>query len=282
MKCTRRQFLRRAFWSTTALGIGGAAYTKLIEPHRVQVSHIHVVLPGLARALDGVTVAQITDLHRSSLVSRHYIEHCVATANRLAPDLIVFTGDTLTDDGSADPAALVSDTAACLGQAQARHGVYASLGNHDHWFDADLVTKLIERAGVPVLRNQSTTVNINGARLPLVGLGDLWTEGVDFQKAFAGVNDQPALVLMHNPDTFEHWPRSGAHLVLAGHTHGGQVNLPFFGAPVVPSRYGQKYAQGLFRSGDTVMYVNRGLGVLWPGVRLNCRPEISVFHLRSA
>lgn len=282
MNLTRRQFLRRAFLSTATLGLGGAAYATLVEPHRIQTNHIHVTLPGLARALDGVTVAQITDLHRSSLVSRRYLERCVAIANRLEPDLIVFTGDSLTDDGSDDPATLAGDTASCLGQARARHGVLAALGNHDHWFDADVVTKLIERAGIPVLRNQNTTVTINGAPLPVVGLGDLWTEGVEFQKAFTGIDDLPALVLMHNPDTFEHWPRPGSHLVLAGHTHGGQVNLPVFGAPVVPSRYGQKYAQGLFRRDDTAMYVNRGLGVLWPGIRFNCRPEIAVFHLHSA
>lgn len=282
MKLTRRQFLRRAFWSTAALGLGGAAYTKLIEPHRVQVSHVNVPLPGLPRALDGLTVAQLTDLHHSALVSRPYLQRCINRVNALAPDLIVFTGDYLTDDGSEDPATLVHESAECLAGARARYGVFASLGNDDHWFDGDLVTKLIERAGVPVLRNQNTTVTIRGAPFPVVGLGDLWTEHVDFQKAFAGISDLPALVLMHNPDTFEHWPRPGTHLILAGHTHGGQVNLPMFGAPVVPSRYGQKYAQGLFRRGDSTMYVNRGLGVLWPGVRFNCRPEIALFHLHSA
>jgi predicted MPP superfamily phosphohydrolase len=87
---------------------------------------------------------------------------------------------------------------------------------------------------------------------------------------------------MHNPDTFELWPLAGTHLILAGHTHGGQVNLPLIGAPVVPSRYGQKYAQGLFRRDNTFMYVNRGLGVLWPGIRFNCRPEIAIFQLHSA
>jgi predicted MPP superfamily phosphohydrolase len=291
VKLTRRQFLRRAFWSTAAFGLGGTAYVTLIEPHRVQISHLSIPLPGLPRALDGVTIAHLTDLHRSTLVSRRYLAHCVATVNRLAPDLIVFTGDYLTHArserarfayGTVDPSELARECADCMGQARARYGVFATLGNHDHWFDAKVVTAHIERAGIPVLRNQTVTATVRGAPLPVVGLGDLWTEGVNFHQAFAGIADGPAVVLMHNPDAFEHWPRNGADLVLAGHTHGGQVNLPLVGPPIVPSRYGQKYAQGLFRRGNATLYVNRGLGVLWPGVRFNCRPEIAVFHLHCA
>ena len=289
MPLSRRQFLRRAFWSTVTLSLGGTAYTRLIEPHRVQVTHHDIPLPGLARALDGVTIAQLTDLHRSALVDRPYLERCVRRANALHPDLIVFTGEYLTHGrnersrvayGDDDPADLIRDCAACMAQAQARHGVFASLGNHDLWYDGNIVTRTIESAGIPVLRNKNTTVSISGAPLPVVGLGDLWTEGLNFPTAFAGI-ETPAIVLMHNPDGFEHWSQPGNHLILAGHTHGGQVNLPVLGAPVVPSFYGQKYAQGLFHRDGTTMYVNRGVGVIWPGVRLNCRPEISVFHLRS-
>ncbi len=291
VKLSRRQFLRGAFWSAASLGFGATGYITFIEPHRVQINHIPVAWPGLPRALDGVTVAHLSDLHRSTLVSRRYLENCVAVVNRLAPDLVVFTGDYLTHArserarfayGDADPSELARECAECMGKVRARHGVFATLGNHDHWFDAKAVTAHVERAGVPVLRNQSVTATVRGAPLPVVGLGDLWTEGVNFHKAFAGLGDGPVLVLMHNPDAFEHWPRRGPELVLAGHTHGGQVNLPLVGPPIVPSRYGQKYAQGLFRRGDAVMYVNRGLGVLWPGVRFNCRPEIAVFHLHCA
>ncbi len=291
MSLTRRQFLRRAFWSGASLGLGASGYVTLIEPHRVQINHIPVPLPGLPRTLDGLTVAHLTDLHRSTLVSRRYLENCVATVNRLAPDLVVFTGDYLTHArseraqfayGDADPSELARECAECMGKVRARHGAFATLGNHDHWFDAKVVAGHIERAGIPVLRNQNVTATVRGMPLPVVGLGDLWTEGVNFHKAFAGLGDGPALVLMHNPDAFEHWPRQSPDLVLAGHTHGGQVNLPLVGPPIVPSRYGQKYAQGLFRRGQAVMYVNRGLGVLWPGVRFNCRPEIAVFHLHCA
>jgi hypothetical protein len=289
---TRRQFIRRAFWSTATLSVTGTVYSTLIEPQRVNITHTAVPLPRLPRALDGLTIAHLTDLHRSTLVSREYLAHCVARVNALTPDLVLATGDYLThgrsqrgqliygDHSEAD--ALAADCAQCLGQARARYGVFASLGNHDHWFNATAVTQHLERAGISVLRNQNTTLTVHGTPLPIVGLGDLWTEGINFQKAFAGIAETPAVVLMHNPDAFEHWPRAGSHLILAGHTHGGQVVLPVLGSPIVPSQYGQKYAQGLFRREDTFMYVNRGLGLIWPGVRFNCRPEIAILHLHCA
>jgi predicted MPP superfamily phosphohydrolase len=158
--------------------------------------------------------------------------------------------------------------------------VFASLGNHDHWFDAGKITRLIQDAGLPVLRNENTITLIDGEPLPIVGLGDLWTEGVDMTRAFAGVEGPFALVLMHNPDTFEDWSQPGSHLILSGHTHGGQVNIPWIGPPIVPSQYGGKYASGLFHRGRSQMYVNRGVGALFPPVRFNCRPEISIFHLQ--
>ena len=267
-------------------------YSTLIEPQSVGITRLDVSLEGLPAGLDGLTIAHLTDLHRSSLVSSDYLRRCIMRANALTPDVIVFTGDYLTHPRSRrgdivyghaqGGAQLMADSAECLGRARARHGVFASLGNHDHWFDADLVSKLIERAGVTVLRNQSTTLTIRGAPLPVVGLGDLWTEGVDFRKAFAGIAGTPSIVLMHNPDSFERWSQPGSHLILAGHTHGGQINLPVLGAPIVPSLYGQKYARGLFRRDNSLMYVNRGLGVVWPGVRFNCRPEIALFRLHSA
>jgi predicted MPP superfamily phosphohydrolase len=282
MPLTRRQFLRRAFWSTATLGLGGAADPTIVEPGHIETTHQSVKLPGWPAALEGFTVAHITDLHRSALVSRQFLADAIERVNALHPDLLVVTGDYLTDDGHEKPATYVQDVADCFAQARATHGVIASLGNHDHWFNADLVTQKIQQAGIPVLRNQNTTITVHGAKLSIVGLGDLWTEGVDMTNAFRGLDQTPAIVLMHNPDTFEHWTHPGTNLILAGHTHGGQVNIPVIGPPLVPSRYGQKYAHGLFRQRDSLMYVNRGLGVIWPGVRFNCRPEIAVFHLHSA
>jgi predicted MPP superfamily phosphohydrolase len=291
---SRRAFVKRVFWSGATLALGGAVYPSLIEPRRVQISQICMPVRGLPRAFDGLTVAQLSDLHRSPAVSSRYLARCIDLANSLEPDLIVFTGDYVThthrfgrvgefvNGDRNDVAEFAHDCAGSMSRAQARLGVFASLGNHDHWYDAELVTRAIENAGIPVLRNAHTVVRINGGTLPIVGLGDMWTEGVNFERAFAGVDAPFALILMHNPDTFEHWPRAGSHLILSGHTHGGQVNIPLLGPPLVPSIYGQKYAHGLFQRGDSQMYVNRGVGLIYPPVRFNCPPEISLFHLQSA
>jgi predicted MPP superfamily phosphohydrolase len=280
-------------WSGAALATG-AAYPALIEPRRVRVSHVPVAVHGLPRAFDGLAIAHLTDLHRSRVVTGEYLADCIAQANAVRPDLMVFTGDYITHtnhfgrvgelvNGGRDVVAeFARDCVRSMSAARARYGVLASLGNHDHWYDAEFVTRLIRQAGIPVLRNESVGVRINGEVLPVVGLGDLWEEGVDVSRAFAGVDAPFALVLMHNPDFFERWPQPGAHLILAGHTHGGQVNIPLLGPPIVPSNFGAKYAQGLFQRGDTQMYVSRGVGMIYPPVRFNCPPEIVVCHLQSA
>lgn len=247
----------------------------------------------LPRSFEGLSIVQLSDLHRSTVVSAAYLEHCVQMANALQPDLMVFTGDYLTHalegalrgqmvyDARGRAPELLRDVTGIITRARAKLGVFAVLGNHDHWYDADAVTSALRSAGVTVLRNSHAEVHVGGDRLPIVGLGDHWTEGVDCRRAFAGVDGPFTLTLMHNPDFFERWPQSGAHLILAGHTHGGQVKLPMVGSPVVPSRYGRKYSQGVFRHGDAVMYVNRGVGALFPSVRFNCRPEISLFQLTA-
>ena len=135
--------------------------------------------------------------------------------------------------------------------------------------------------GVTVLRDEHTAVRIHGEPLPVVGIDDPWGGWANMPRAFAGVDAPFVLVLMHRPDFFEHWVRKGSHLLLAGHTHGGQINLPLVG-PLVMSRYGRKYPHGLFRRDDVQMYVNRGLGVTPPAVRLNCPPEISLIRLEAA
>jgi len=298
---TRRKFLKRLFWSSALVGVGSVVYPTLIEPRFAHVRRLTVAIQGLPSAFSGLTIAHLTDLHRSSFVSSHYIAECIATANALAPDLMVFTGDYLTVPHplsyrhpqidrliqtlfkeTAPPAEMIRDCVRCLSQARAKYGVFACLGNHDNWYDGDAVANAIQSVGIPVLRNASQTIRVNGEPLAIVGLGDYWTEGVDVWKAFAGVNAPFALVMMHNPDSFEDWPRPGSHLILAGHTHGGQVVIPFYGPPFVPSQYGRKYAHGLFTREDTHMYVSRGIGLIPPPVRFDCPPEIALLQLQKA
>ena len=289
----RRGFLKSLLWSGAGAGLGCGVYATLVEPRRVGVSRLRVAVRGLPRAFDGLTIAQLSDLHHSHVVSTAYLNHCVDVANSLQPDLITFTGDYLTfgwdfwwmegpvmSDRRRAPE-LTREVAACMGRARARHGVFACLGNHDRWYDARAVADAIRSTGVVVLRDENVAVRINGEPLPIVGLDDPWAGWPNMRRAFAGVDAPFNLVLMHRPDYFEHWTRKGSELLLAGHTHGGQVSLPWAGPLIMPSRYGRKYPHGLFTRGDTQMYVNRGIGVTLPPVRFNCPPEISLFRLET-
>ncbi|MFA6563723.1 MAG: metallophosphoesterase [Verrucomicrobiia bacterium] len=294
MPLNRRRFLKSLLWSGAALGLGCVGYGTLVEPRRVVINRLRLAVRGLPRAFDGLTIAQLSDLHHSHIVSAAYLNHCVDLANALKPDLFAFTGDYLTfgwdflwleepvmSDRRRAPD-LTREVAACMGRARARYGAFACLGNHDRWFDARFVTDALRGAGITVLRDEHTTARINGEALPIVGLDDPWSGWPNVRRAFAGVDAPFTLALTHRPYVFEHWTRPGAYLFLAGHTHGGQVRLPWVGPLVIPSRWGRKYARGLFRRGDTQMYVNSGLGVIPPPVRFLCPPEISFFRLEAA
>lgn len=292
-RISRRTFFKRAGYATVGAAIG-SVYPVFIEPRRVEINHIHLTFPSLPRAFDGLTIAHLTDLHRSRAVSAEYLAHCVELINTQKPDLIALTGDYITFSNHFGPpgrlligsrktvANFAHDIARILAQARATFGVYATLGNHDVWFDPTLISNCLQQAGIHVLRDESVTTTVNGAPLAIVGLRDMWTEGVHLTYALAGVNASFNLVLMHNPSLFDRWTLPGNHLILAGHTHGGQVNLPFIGPPILPSNSLRKYAQGLFQRGDSYMYVSRGVGVIYPPIRFNCRPEIAIFHLHSA
>ena len=291
MLLTRRQFIRSLGWTAAAVA-GAAVYPTFIEPRRVAVRHIHLTPAGLSPALEGLTIAHLTDLHRSRYVSAAYLAACVDQANALTPDLFAFTGDYVTANHFGRLGSLIlgagtrlpeyaTQVAACIGRARARHGVFACLGNHDHWFDAADMTQRLTAAGATVLRNAHTIVRINGVALPIAGVDDAWVGNADVRRACAGLTAPFVLVLMHQPALFGRWPLSGSHLILAGHTHGGQVCLPVRG-PLYLDASMRKYSHGVFQRGETLMYVSRGLGVIPPPVRFNCRPEIALVHLHCA
>lgn len=282
MGLTRRQFLLWCASSGVASVAGGSAYAAAVEPHWIEVTRRTLSLPGWPPAFDGVRVAHLTDLHHSPIVSLEYLEAAVALANGEHPDLVALTGDYVTRREARD---FIEPVAAVVGKLKAPLGVFATLGNHDVWVDGPRVRAALARQGCTVLRNRSIEVDHpdGRGRLHLVGLGDLWTERVNLAAAFRGVpTARPSLILMHNPDLFEQWPAGLPGLILAGHTHGGQVAIPGYGPLVVPSRYGRKYAQGLIRRPGASMYVNRGLGTVFLPVRFHVRPEIAIFTLRAA
>ncbi len=220
-----------------------------------------------------------------------HVGRAVALANALQPDLIVLTGDFVWK--SAGYAGLCAGELAAL---SAPHGVYAVLGNHDVWTDADRVAASLSAAGIAVLRDERRALPVGDASLWLLGLEDTgylvrpfatfrryWQSAVEALATLLAdlPPAEPRLLLVHNPDFCEMLPPGRIDLALSGHTHGGQIRLPFVGSPILPSCLGQKYACGLVRAPTTWVYVNRGIGLIAPPVRLNCRPEVTLIRLRS-
>ena len=253
-----------------------------VEPARLVVREAEVRLPRWPAALGGLRVAVLSDLHAGAphLGARKRAE-IVARTNAAHPDLVVLLGDYVvgTEAGArfVEPEVFARE----LGGLRAPLGVVAVLGNHDWWYDGPRVRRALEAAGLRVLENDAIALEVKGrgARLWVAGLGDLWSRSADPAAALRAVPaGEPVLLLTHNPDVFPGVP-GRVTLTLAGHTHGGQVRLPGLGTPVVPSRFGRRYAAGLVAEDGKRLFVTPGLGTSILPVRFGVPPEISLLTL---
>jgi predicted MPP superfamily phosphohydrolase len=259
-----------------ALNLSEAARAALTEPFRLTVEHKQIHLRRLPRELDGFRVVQLSDIHHSPFTSREQIERAVETANSLQPDIIALTGDYVSKER-----AYAAPCAELLGALRARHGVYAVLGNHDHWTDAALITDLFRAEGITVLVNQGMRFENNGAAFWLAGVDDTMVGLEDLSLALAGSSSQEfKLLLAHNPIILRRAARAGVDLVLSGHTHGGQVSLRTERS--ASGRPRRRLLKGLARQGETQIYITRGLGTVVLPVRFGCPPEVSLLELRTA
>jgi len=261
-------------------GVTGSAlgwfYSTLVEPEWLQVERIRLPLTKLHPDLNGFTIAQFSDIHFGPYMRGPDAQQIVDRVNSLRPELIVFTGDFVTELAHGE-AELITDMFRHLKAAQ---GVYAILGNHDHWTDAEVVDRAVRAASVTLLRNENRLIEFGGTGFWLAGVDDVWEEKHDLEAALLGIGDElPVILLAHEPDYADVVERTGrVDLQLSGHSHGGQVRLPYYGALALPY-LAHKYPFGLYRIGSTTLYTNRGVGLLAPPVRFNCRPEITLFEL---
>jgi len=279
-RLTRRRIL--ALGAAACLG-GGAIYTFGIEPVWLRTVELDVRLKGLAPEFDGFTIAQLSDFHVGAGVPLDYLHGAAALANEAQPDLVALTGDYVHRGGdTADTA----DAAAILKTLEAP--AYAVLGNHDGAVYSSegrpdrgavgRVRNALEKAGVSVLVNERITLRRGDARLHVAGLGDLWLGAFRPRTVPLREPGAPTIALSHNPDTAKDLAGLGADLILSGHTHGGQVSIPFLGPPILPVRH-REFAAGHFDLGGPQLYVNRGVGWL-RRVRLFVRPEVTILRLR--
>jgi predicted MPP superfamily phosphohydrolase len=253
-----------------------------LEPASLRLSRYEV--PDSPAPLKGMSIAVISDLHAgAAYIDGNKLDRIVPTTNAAKPDLILLTGDYVIDNVVGGRFMPIEDIAARLRPLRAPLGVYAVLGNHEHYNNPDHIAAALRSHGIPVLENAH--VILPGAKGPLylAGIGDAHTRAASPDEALAGVPaDGSALCFTHSPDIFPGLPKSCA-LTIAGHTHGGQVWLPFLGRPAVAmgiSRYGQRYAIGLIRENGKTLFVSPGIGTSGLPLRFGVPPEVSFLRLK--
>jgi hypothetical protein len=253
-----------------------AARTALAEPYMLTVERRAIGLKRLPSELDGLTIVQLTDFHHSPFTDRDQILRAVEIANNLEPDIIALTGDYVSHETR-----FIAPVAEMLGKLKARYGVYAILGNHDHWTDAALVADLFRAEGIKVLINEGMRFEAHGASFWLAGVDDTMVGLEDLPLALAGSKaDEMKLLLAHNPIILRRAARVGVDLVLSGHTHGGQVTLR--SEKDKQGRPRRRILRGLGRKFETQIYVSRGIGTVVLPIRYGCLPEVSHLTLRTA
>jgi predicted MPP superfamily phosphohydrolase len=266
--------------TTVALGTlalaGGllASYASHVEPRWPEITRVSLSCPHLPLPLDGLTLAQISDIHFGNTIGSLETRRLVAMINALEADIIAITGDMFQRKPESAQAC-----ARELAALRAPLGVYAIMGNHERRLDPERGERPFRNAGLKVLCNAAHRIRVDGSELWMVGMDDVLVRRGDLPLALSGVPD-PAfkVLLVHEPDFADEAALFQIDLQLSGHTHGGQVCLPGIGPLLLPI-LGRKYPMGLYRVRETWLYTNRGLGMARPAIRLNCRPEITLFTL---
>ncbi len=250
-----------------------ASYSVFIERYAVEVNYYDVFVPNLPPEFVGYRIAQITDTHLGWLISANFLEEVVALTNDVGADLIVGTGDFVHRQRDE-----VLRVWPILKRLRARDGVCCVLGNHDHWADAAESLAQLESSGFSV-RHRALPIERQGRRLVVFGAGDHMEDRFGCDRLLRAARpDDCRVVLAHNPDAADQARMGRVDLMLSGHTHGGQVRIPGYGAPILPL-HNRTYDQGIKEVGDSSLFVSRGIGCVGLPVRFGCPPEVAVLRL---
>lgn len=282
---------RRSFLKSAAVALGcaalGAAGLAFHEAHRFTIQRLSLRLPHLPPSLEGFRIAQLSDLHFGEYLHEPYFRAVVEAINRERVDLALLTGDFITYGTflvapSRKAVKQIWPCAQVLSGLRTRHGCIAVLGNHDVAGSAVEVTSALSANGCAVLRNDALPIESGSGRFWIAGLDDVVEGSPDLDRALRAVPwNECVVVAVHEPDYADIVALRAVDLQLSGHSHGGQIRLPFIGAPVLP--YGAtKYPMGHYRIGEMQLYTNRGIGVVEVPVRLLCAPEITILELHRA
>lgn len=259
--------------------VGGILfYAHRIEPSNVEVRPVSLALPRLDREFDGYRIVQISDIHMDGWMSFDRLSFLVELVNEQRPDLVAITGDFVTAGAERDERDLID----ALSALEAADGAVAVLGNHDYIADQDLVRGIIRDSGLLELSNDVRTLRRGQGVLHIAGADDFYQRRARLDLILNRLPGEGAAILLaHEPDFAEvSAPTGRFDAQLSGHSHGGQFQLPIIGAVMRP-RVGRIYPSVLYDVDGMLQYTNRGLGMLHPHLRFNCRPEITVLTLRS-
>jgi uncharacterized protein len=280
---TRRQFLEG---SAIAVSAGLALYSGMIERHNLTIEHRTVRIANLPPAFHGFRIAQLSDFHYHSYDESWFVRHAVDEVNKLQPDMVALTGDFITAHRiGGTPQTSFRDAMECT---EILRGIkcplrFSTLGNHDAVI-TDGVRHALTVHGLNPLNNLYMPIDIKGDRLWVAGLADAYFDIPDLPRALPHRKaNEPVVLLGHEPDFVDTVAQYGVvDLMLAGHTHGGQIRLPGLPAILLPA-LGTKYVEGLYRAPKGAqIYVNRGLGCMHLPFRLFCPPELAVITLQPA
>lgn len=285
------QLSRRFFLRSALIGAGGLAlYGGEVERHWLEVVHQDISIRGLADGFDGVKIAQLSDIHLDEFTEPFLLREAIHQINLARPNYVFLTGDYVTADVL--PKRLIIKAAGQCGRllsALECKERFAIFGNHDARAGELEVGNAMAEANLVFLRNTHIALERNGGRVWLAGIDDpvcgMPDQGAAIPESIRNIPHEPVILMCHAPDYIDrlrvHPTGQAISLVLSGHTHGGQIRVPFVGPLFLPS-WGRKYVEGVFKVGSMQLYVNRGIGSVDVPFRFNCRPEITIFTLHSA
>jgi len=264
------------------LGFILASWAFWFEPDSLVIKKVEIKLENWHKEHDGLKIAILTDLHVGSPhINLEKLSFLVAETNKENVDLVLILGDLVATKVKGGKFIEPEPIAERLKGLKAGK-IVAVLGNHDWWYNGERVRKALQDVGIIVLENNSISFSKNEKNIWLAGLADLWTRKIDLNKALENTKDNnPILLLTHNPDIFPEIPEQ-VSLTLAGHTHGGQVKLPFLGRPVVPSKYGERYAIGHVKENNRNLFVGSGVGTSIIPVRFCVPPEVIILTIKKS
>lgn len=261
-----------------------AAYAYFIEPSRLVINERTIRVSNWSGELDGFKVAAVSDIHGGSNdVSEERLRFLTERVNAQNPDIIVLLGDFVSQIGrKGDELKMPIETIAeNIKGMRARYGVYAVIGNHDWWFDERRCRAALESVGIKVLENEAFSFEANNQIVTILGIEDFWKRrAVPVEGVMRNIQPQRNIIAVtHNPDSFDKLPET-VSLMVAGHTHGGQVLIPLYGAPLAVAQ--RKYFTALYTENNRTLFTTSGFGTTGPPFRFLVPPEIAVLTLNAA